>query len=796
MLNRENPPPEAAQLDESKVEELRHFLTVEQIIRHILPYLRKKDIDALRLTCKLTYSNLTSVLFSNHALLRESPASRLSRNNVLHFLANTNQLLPFGVRTSDLISKLDASDSINIYASLLRALLRPYRVGKVDLDLVNKLMSSDKIYRDIIKSLTGNEYEIEYINQFENEIRNPYPEIINDLNLLLQNNAKLICRVKKVFHSETHLLVVNLREKLKLLNPKVMSLLKKEEQNNLTSKLLDALPIFTKHMHVLGTDAYFCILFMLSFLLKQDHNKKLLIVDHKNKLAQFISLLGHFSDNLTFNLQLVFDKEKWWRQFPIMDIIFAAELDLSTADHPFLVSMAATRPIVHRKHAFYLALKDIYLTDYLNCRVDLEVLSLLPWELFERKRKIECFLDLTKYFLDEFSNDEAFLVIKVLNSIADHSVIMGRDLVRKCISCLIDLYKRANDKQLDKIKEIAIEEFGCQSSGFNVDEEGLLLHLMKFAKGDNKKVFTFSNNDMEKLIEYIIEHLNDFDSDKNINEYLMQVIRVFVELADLQQLRVFAACIENNKIISDKSRHIVSAQLVVDEFKKRGEFCLQISQLKEKLKNELGLILDFFDLTVVLNDCYQETYRLSKLVAEKSFDVTSLIHAFLAYFSAMAKNPMAFSNPNLNPEFVYYLVHRMTQAELIEFRKTLVSILDSLLQSKTNDLNKISFGRVLFNYVDFVIPLMDDDFNYLNVMFPMLINWNFQPVQNTRERLLSIIGWQVISKNHPLPDDNCLKDVNHPACIILKLLADKAKKVHYIYNSSEQKINNKYNKFN
>lgn len=210
----------------------------------------------------------------------------------------------------------------------------------------------------------------------------------------------------------------------------------------------------------------------------------------------------------------------------------------------------------------------------------------------------------------------------------------------------------------------------------------------------------------------------------------------------------------------------------------------------------MDLICDIFNSKVAIDGCRQVTYSLSNVIAEKNIDAELLICSFLNYFSRMAEDTAVFRNrkPNIDQEFFYHLVHRMSRLNLMQFRQALMNILNSLIESKTKDPGDIEFGFNLFAYLDFVIPLINDNFSYLNVLLPMLVNWNFDLMPGAKERLLSIIGWQLISQNHPLPNDDYVDNVNYPACVLIKLLADKVKEVHLACNSSNQANNSEEKK--
>lgn len=177
---------------ENKIEDI---LTFNPILRHILPYLTKKDIDALRLTSKPIYSAITSVLFSSHALLSKSPALCLSRNNALHFLSTTHLPLPKNVLPSALIGHLNARDDIHIHVALLRLLLKQYQLNsEITINLMVALMSGDAIYLDTFKTLTG--YPPEHTKI---EVSNvcSYQDIIRILDSLQPNKVTLFDKVKK-----------------------------------------------------------------------------------------------------------------------------------------------------------------------------------------------------------------------------------------------------------------------------------------------------------------------------------------------------------------------------------------------------------------------------------------------------------------------------------------------------------------------------------------------------------------------------------------------------------------------
>lgn len=218
-------------------------------------------------------------------------------------------------------------------------------------------------------------------------------------------------------------------------------------------------------------------------------------------------------------------------------------------------------------------------------------------------------------------------------------------------------------------------------------------------------------------------------------------------------------------------------------------------QLREQLQNKVEIISNLLDFTLPKDNWNQETKFFSKVVAEKSFNVELLTQSLLDYFSCVEKNALAFYNPWMQHEFVSHLIHRMSQNNLIELRHSLMSILNSLLQSKTYHPDKIQFGLTLFAYLDVAIPLIEEDnFNYLNTLFPMLVNWDFAMIGDERRRLLSIIGWQLINKNHALPDDDCLNDVNHHACVMIKLLAAKTKEVYQAYHLANETVNDGHKK--
>lgn len=593
-------------------------------------------------------------------------------------------------------------------------------------------------------------------------------KIINNLNKL--SHPTVFQQMIRYIYDNTAHILNKIEAQLTLLNRKNIALLTKEKQAMLMLALFDALPIIKQHLNFVYLKhriLFGDMLWVFERLLTTESNKKLLTLDMKNQLIQFLSLL--FQCRNQFDISQFFRQRKEEPFFRITDIIFAADLDLPH-DVDFLLYLAKETSSLDRKRMLYLKLREI------NLKGEESSLSGRGANLMK----------LPRYFLHDLSTEERSLLI---DKWYDRAIKYEEfyDTYRLCLIC----DEKINEMQWEKIKIIALTELENAMIWRTAYFRETMVKLMEFVRNKKMAKFSFSRDDMKRLSAYLCSLIKKNSYSMPANENCKLILKHYIKLVNDIQLQLFAnqvKSIVSNAGEEDNCLRILSMHMLANELTKRKLAPDFVSFMQGRLKEKMNDVLGAFGVSSYKTDSmFRATDVFFMLIAEADFDPTLFIKAFLDYLPNVEKDITSFGHFRYSSSYATNLMLRMNEKDLIQCRQILVNLLDSLVKFKKEDKKTIGFCQNLLNDLRFIIAKLDDDFNYINTLLPLFVDWDFGKADDyeIKKSLLNIIIWQLVSKGQSI-SDNCIV-VNRDDAVygVIRCIAEKTKVVYQKINAPQ-----------